>query len=98
VLSIKKERRRDMSKKGVWLILSGLLAAVMVLGSCGPAEEAEEEAEVEEITKPTAEEPQYGGTLNILTVYAGIDAISWDQGDICWMHNHSASPLSLIHI
>jgi len=81
-----------MSKKGVWLILSGLLAAVMVLGSCGPAEEAEEEAEVEEITKPTAEEPQYGGTLNILTVYAGIDAISWDQGDICWMHNHSASP------
>jgi peptide/nickel transport system substrate-binding protein len=81
-----------MAKKAVWLILSCLLVVALVLASCGPAEVEEEEGkpvvgEVEE-----KEEPRYGGTLRILTVYAGIDPLSWDQADIAWMHNHSASP------
>ena len=55
-------------------------------------EEAPKEEKEEEVVTPGPEEPQYGGTLRILTVYAGLDPISWNQTDICWMHNHSASP------
>jgi peptide/nickel transport system substrate-binding protein len=32
--------------------------------------------------------PQYGGTLEIATVYYTISALSWDNYDFNWKHNH----------
>ena len=34
------------------------------------------------------ETPKYGGTLEIATVYATISALSWDNYDYNWKHNH----------
>jgi peptide/nickel transport system substrate-binding protein len=34
------------------------------------------------------ESPKYGGTLEIVTVYASISALSWDNYDYNWKHNH----------
>jgi len=34
------------------------------------------------------ETPKYGGTLEIVTVYATISALSWDNYDYNWKHNH----------
>jgi peptide/nickel transport system substrate-binding protein len=34
------------------------------------------------------EMPKYGGTLEIATVYATISALSWDNYDYNWKHNH----------
>ncbi len=34
------------------------------------------------------EQPKYGGTLEIVTVYATISALSWDNYDYNWKHNH----------
>jgi peptide/nickel transport system substrate-binding protein len=34
------------------------------------------------------ETPKYGGTLEIVTVYASISALSWDNYDYNWKHNH----------
>jgi peptide/nickel transport system substrate-binding protein len=35
-----------------------------------------------------AEEPQYGGTLNVGTVYVTLSALSWDPVDWAWKSNH----------
>src|SRR6185295_6804549 len=32
--------------------------------------------------------PQYGGTLEIGTVYVTLSALSWDSADFNWKHNH----------
>ncbi len=37
---------------------------------------------------PKMESPKYGGTLEIVTVYATISALSWDNYDYNWKHNH----------
>ena len=34
------------------------------------------------------ETPKYGGALEIVTVYATISALSWDNYDYNWKHNH----------
>jgi peptide/nickel transport system substrate-binding protein len=34
------------------------------------------------------ETPKYGGALEIVTVYASISALSWDNYDYNWKHNH----------
>ena len=34
--------------------------------------------------------PQYGGTLNIATVYATLSALSWDTADWAWKQNHDS--------
>src|SRR5256885_14772623 len=34
------------------------------------------------------EPPKYGGTVEITTVYATISALSWDNYDYNWKHNH----------
>ena len=34
-----------------------------------------------------AEKPQYGGTLNIGTVYVTLSPLSWDPADWAWKHN-----------
>lgn len=53
-----------------WLIFCCLVAAGLVLVSCGPAEEEEEEQEEEEMEEEEEEEeevddgePKYGGTV-----------------------------------
>ena len=80
-----------MKRKTVWLLVSSLMVAVLVLASCGPAEEEEEEevtsppAEEEEVTPTPTEEaevtpgpevPKYGGTLNICI---GTPVLQMDQ-------------------
>ena len=52
-----------MRKKTVWLLVSSLMAAALVLASCGPADEEEEVTpppaeEEEEVTPPPAEEEE----------------------------------------
>ena len=51
-----------MKKKIIWLVMSCLMVAALVLTSCGPAAVEEEEAVPEE------EGPKYGGTLRIAMV------------------------------
>jgi len=79
-LLIKNERRGDRMKKRIlWLGLSFLVVAALVLASCAkeevvtPGEQEEEEEEVvtpgeeeeEEVVTPAAGEPVYGGTLTM---------------------------------
>ncbi|HYC63635.1 MAG TPA: ABC transporter substrate-binding protein, partial [Reyranellaceae bacterium] len=35
-----------------------------------------------------SEKPQYGGSLEIGTVYVTLSALSWDNADFNWKHNH----------
>ncbi len=35
-----------------------------------------------------SDEPQYGGDLNVVTVYRTLSALSWDTGDWSWKQNH----------
>jgi len=67
-----------MKNKIVWLLVSCLVVAALVLGSCAPAVveeeeeevvtpvEEEEEEEVEEEVAPEPGKPTYGGTLTIV--------------------------------
>jgi peptide/nickel transport system substrate-binding protein len=41
----------------------------------------------------TAEKPQYGGTLEIATIFATISALSWDHKDWPWKINHDAGSI-----
>jgi len=54
--------------------------------------EQEEEEEEEETVTPSTTEPQYGGTLRILTLLFTLDPLSWDPADGVWMTGHSAAP------
>ena len=36
------------------------------------------------------ENPQYGGELNVATVYVTLSALSWDPADWTWKSNHDA--------
>ena len=80
-----------MKKKIVWLILSCLMVAALVLTSCAPAaveeEEVvlpEEEEVVEEEVAPPEKGPQYGGTLTNVSYLCAIEPLSWDPADRCW--------------
>ena len=63
-----------MKKRVLWLGLSFLLVTALVLASCGEAVpgEQEEEEEEEEEEEPAADVPQYGGTLNVLSLYTSL--------------------------
>ena len=37
-----------------------------------------------------AEKPQYGGTLEVSTIFATLSALSWDHKDWPWKINHDA--------
>jgi len=80
MLIIKNERGdEEMRKRILWLGLSFLLVAALVLSSCGKAEPGEQEEEEEEEEEEGA--PQYGGTLNILHAYSSMAIGSWDPAD-----------------
>ena len=68
-----------MKRKVLWLGLSCLLVASLVLASCAKEEVVTpgEQEEEEEVVTPTAGEPQYGGTLRMHTMYS-TDPPSWD--------------------
>ena len=57
------------------ILLAGLMGAGLALAA-GPAR-------TEEPAKP-----QYGGTLEVGTVYITLSALSWDPADFNWKHNH----------
>jgi len=79
-----------MKRKIVWLVVSCLMVAALVLASCGPAEEEEEEVtpppaeeEEEEVTPPEEEEeppvavgPKYGGEMRI---HLATDIVGFDE-------------------
>ena len=65
-----------MRTRILWVGLSFLLVASLVLSSCGPAEEEEEEEE--EAVEPADDTPQYGGTLTMIYNH---DADHWDYGN-----------------
>ncbi len=78
MLLIKNERRGDeMRKKILWLGLSFLLVAALVLASCAPAV-GEQEEEEEEEEEPAVGEPQRGGTLTMIHYRTGVGVENWD--------------------
>jgi peptide/nickel transport system substrate-binding protein len=91
-----------MKKKIAWLVVSCLMVAALVLASCGPAEEAEEEVITEEdgdmvkiqatkkdgtVVERLVEKPRYGGSL--VTVM-GYDPLYFDPS---YGHQYGAYPL-----
>lgn len=62
------------------LIVVGGISALVVQNSSQPLEEFAE----------SSSEVQYGGTLNIGTVYPTLSALSWDPEDWNWKNNHDA--------
>jgi len=75
-----------MTRKIVWLVVSCLMVAALVLASCAPAVVEEEEV-VEEEVAPVVKEPQHGGTLILLRA---LDPMTFDPADINWQHNDIA--------
>ncbi len=61
------------------LLLVFLSSAVVIAQQGAP--EADTEANTD---------PQYGGTLNVGTVYVTLSALSWDPADWTWKSNHDA--------
>lgn len=80
-----------MKKKTLWLVLSFLMVAALVLASCQAAapEEKEKEAVTEEkeepVVTPTYDEPIYGGTLTVIALLNSFGPLSWDPTDGVWM-------------
>ena len=56
------------------------MCAAAALSACTPERSAT-------VPEPSAE-PQYGGSLNIGTVYITLSALSWDPVDWTWKSNH----------
>lgn len=58
------------------------LLVALALTACGPPR-------MTTLPNPSpADRPQYGGQLNIGTVYATLSALSWDPADWTWKSNH----------
>jgi len=88
-----------MKKKIVWLVVSCLMVAALVLASCAPAvveEEvvpvAEEEEVVEEEVVPAVTGPQYGGTLTVLQWHCALEPQTFDPADRNWIVDVYTSP------
>ena len=60
--------------------LMAVICAAAALSACTPERSAT-------VPEPSAE-PQYGGSLNIGTVYITLSALSWDPVDWTWKSNH----------
>jgi len=86
-----------MKRKILWMGLSFLLVAALVLASCGEAAPGEQEEEEE----PAVGEPQYGGTLTVglAFLFSQADPPSPDIADggrtqLDWLYPIQESPLS----
>lgn len=67
----------------VRVLIASVLAAALA-AACGPPR-------VAELPEPTpADQPLYGGQLNIGTLYVTLSALSWDPADWTWKSNHDA--------
>ncbi len=44
-------------------------------------------------TAAAAEEPKYGGTLEVINYYPTLNALSWDPGDWVWKMNHDTGTI-----
>lgn len=64
-----------MSKINRWLKAGAVGAAVLLSGNA---------------FAQSTEKPQYGGTLEIATIFATLSALSWDHKDWPWKINHDA--------
>jgi peptide/nickel transport system substrate-binding protein len=69
---------RDSRRAQRRITISILVAAFVLAGPVCSAEDSTSDEE----------KPQYGGTLNIATVYPTLSALSWDSADWNWKHNH----------
>ena len=97
-----------MSKKFIWLIVSCLMVAALVLASCAPKVLEEKEAKVvtkepekkvEEVVEPAVGVPQYGGRLTWFGAQNNVSPASWDQCDLQWQGHLVVPPCkeSLLH-
>jgi peptide/nickel transport system substrate-binding protein len=88
-----------MKNKIVWLIVTGLMVAVLVLASCGPEATTTAPPTTTPPTttpptttpKPTGE-PQYGGTLTNLHTHGYFEPQSWDPSETIWLVDVHTSP------
>ena len=79
--------RRLFSSKQAWL--AALLVCLFVLASWWPGSAGEAKPTAPDARSPTTQKPpQYGGELNIGTVFATLNALSWNAADWPWKHNH----------
>jgi len=66
---------------GIMRMAAGAMCALgVLLASCAPRTPPE--------AMTPSPEPQYGGELNVATVYATLSALSWDPADWVWKQNH----------
>jgi peptide/nickel transport system substrate-binding protein len=65
------------------LTRGGLLTLMSLLVACGGGERTYQHPQLD-LNEP----PQYGGELNIGTVYVTLAPLSWDPADWSWKLNH----------
>lgn len=61
------------------------LAVLLLVAGCDRVQRSE--------PPPPSAEPQYGGTLNVATVYRTLSALSWDPADWAWKTNHDTGQI-----
>ncbi len=80
-----------MKKKIIWLVLSGIMVAALVLASCAPAAEEKPPAEPTEPAAPVG--PQYGGTYT----YGGIP-LAWNHAPTNWDVSQSGDWAMFVYV
>ena len=70
--------------------LLSIVTSLLLCGCIGQAEELRETGRVYVKNYGVDEEPQYGGTLRVGTVYVTLNALSWDATDWNWKLNHDS--------
>lgn len=78
--------RRTVLGLLLWLLFSS--SVVLADATADGAAEVAAEVSASVAEKSPLEEPQYGGTLNVGTVYVTLSALSWDPSDWTWKANH----------
>jgi len=92
-----------MKEKMLWLAVSCLIVAALVLGSCAPAAPAPAPTPTptptpkpkpveKEAVVPAVKGPQYGGTLTALHLHATLEPQTWDPADVNWIVSPMTSP------
>src|SRR5262249_37415509 len=71
-VSLSVTNKRGDVMRKGWIGLSVVALLLVITGGSARAED----------------EPRYGGTLEIGTVYVTLSALSWDSADWNWKHNH----------